>query len=484
MKVLLVYPPRGFNTKDLMPPLGLAYIAAVLEENNIKVEVVDAEVERLSWKALQKRYKQSKPDVIGITSLSESRFESFKSAEIAKQAIPDSIVLMGGPHASLTAEDTLANIPSVDVVVRGEGEYTVKELCEVIETDGDLHSIDGISFREDGKIIHNKNRQLIEDIDTLPFPAHHLFPLDRYNFTLNVPGKGKLPAMNVITSRGCPIGCTFCATSKMLGKRWRARSPANIIFELEHLIEKYGTKAIFFYDDLFTMNKKRTFELCNLMIERGLDLSYICMTRVDTLDKPLLTKMKESGCYRIHYGVESGSQKILDRIVKKKIKINQVKQVSKWLDELGIIKNAFFIVSFPEETQEDVNMTLALMNELGGEPSLSFLKVYPGTEIERIAREKGVIPTDFSWSKEPSSAIFSIPAIQGNVPMFIDKLNWNDLSEIAIKWAEMRKDYSIFRRIIDVVRNIRSYEDIKRIAIFSKTYFKRKIGFKNIGNGE
>jgi radical SAM superfamily enzyme YgiQ (UPF0313 family) len=477
MKVLLVYPPRGFNTKDLMPPLGLAYIAAVLEENNIKVEVVDAEVERLSWKALQKRCEESKPDVIGITSLSESRFESFKSAKIAKQAIPNALVLMGGPHASLTAEDTLANIPSVDIVVRGEGEYTVKELCDVLETDGDLHSVDGISFRENGNIIHTKNRQLIQDIDTLPLPAHHLLPLDKYNFTLDVPGKGKLPAMNVITSRGCPIGCTFCATSKILGKGWRARSPANIIFELEHLIEKYGTEAIFFYDDLFTMNKKRTFELCNLMIERGLDLNYICMTRVDTLDKPLLTKMKESGCYRIHYGVESGSQKILDNIVEKKIKINQVKQVSKWLDELEIIKNAFFIVSFPEETHEDVNMTLALMNELGGEPSLSFLKVYPGTEIERIAKVKGVIPADFSWSKESSSAIFSIPAIQGNVPLFMDKLNWDELTEIAIRWAEMRKDYSIFNRIIDIVRNIRSYEDIKRIAIFSKIYFKRKIGF-------
>jgi radical SAM superfamily enzyme YgiQ (UPF0313 family) len=476
MKVLLVYPPRGFNTKNLMPPLGLAYIAAVLEEDDIKVEVVDAEVERLSWKALQKRCEESKPDVIGVTSLSESRFESFKSAEIAKHAIPDSIVLMGGPHASLTAEDTLANIPSVDVVVRGEGEYTVKELCDVIETDGDLHSVDGISFRENGNIIHNKNRQLIEDIDTLPLPAHHLLPLDKYKFTLNVPGKGKLPAMNVITSRGCPIGCTFCATSKILGKRWRARSPANIILELEYLIEKYGTKAIFFYDDLFTMNKKRTFELCNLMIERELDLNYICMTRVDTLDKPLLTKMKESGCYRIHYGVESGSQKILDNIVEKKIKINQVKQVSKWLDELGIIKNAFFIVSFPEETLEDANMTLALMNELGGEPSLSFLKVYPGTEIERIAKEKGVIPADFSWSKESNSAIFSIPAIQGNVPLFIDKLNLEELTEIAITWTEMRKDYSIFSRIIDIVRNIRSYEDIKRIAVFSKIYVKRKIG--------
>ena len=475
MKVLLVYPPRGFNTKDLMPPLGLAYIAAVLEENNIKVEVVDAEVERLSWKALRKRYRESKPDVIGITSLTESRFESFKAAEIAKQTVPDSIVVMGGPHASLTSEDILANVPSVDIIVRGEGEYTMKELCEVLEVDGDLHSVEGISFREKEEIIHTKNRQLIQDLDALPLPARHLFPITKYNFTLKVPGKGKLPAMNVITSRGCPVGCVFCATSKMLGKTWRARSPLNVIFELEHLIEKYDTKAIFFYDDIFTMNKKRTFELCNMMIERGLNLNYICMTRVDMLDKPLLEKMKESGCYRIHYGVESGSQKILDRVVGKKIKINKVKQVSKWLDEVGIIKNAFFIISFPEETYEDVNMTLKLMEDLGGEPSLSFLKIYPGTEIERIAKHKGVIPDDFSWSKESGNGIFSIPAIQGDVPLFIDKLNLDDLTEIAIRWAEMRRDYSTFNRVVDMVRNIRSYRDIKRIAIFSMIYLKRKL---------
>ena len=186
MKVLLVYPPRGFNTKDLMPPLGLAYIAAVLEENNIKVEVVDAEVERLSWKALRKRYRESKPDVIGITSLTESRFESFKAAEIAKQTVPDSIVVMGGPHASLTSEDILANVPSVDIIVRGEGEYTMKELCEVLEVDGDLHSVEGISFREKEEIIHTKNRQLIQDLDALPLPARHLFPITKYNFTLKV----------------------------------------------------------------------------------------------------------------------------------------------------------------------------------------------------------------------------------------------------------------------------------------------------------
>jgi len=484
MKVLLVYPPSGFNTKELMPPLGLAYIAAVLEEGNIEVEVVDAEVERLSWKALQKRYNESQPDLIGITSLTESRYESFKCAEIAKQALSDSTVVMGGPHVSLTPDDTLAHIPSVDVIVRGEGEHTIKQLCEVLQTTGDLHCVDGISFREEGKIIHNKTRQWIQDLDTLPLPARHLLPLDKYNFRLNVPEKGKLPATNVITSRGCPIGCSFCATSNMLGKRWRARSPSNVILELEHLVERYGTKAIFFYDDIFTMDKKRTVELCNLMIERGLELNYICMTRVDTLDKPLLTKMKESGCYRIHYGVESGSQKILDNIVEKKIKLNQVKQVSKWLDELGIIKNAFFIVSFPEETQEDVNKTLALMNDLGGEPSLSFLKIYPGTEIERMARLKRILPADFSWAKESRSAIFSIPIIQGNVPLFIDKLTWNDLCEIAIKWAEMRNDYSIFSRVKDVLGNLRSYEDIRRIAIFFGIYVKRKMGFKNVADGK
>lgn len=480
MKVLLINPPSSFNTKELMPPLGLSYIAAVLEKNNIEVEIIDAEVEKLSWKTLEKKCKESNPDLAGITSLTESRFESFKASKIVKNALPDTMVVMGGPHASLATEDTLQNVKTVDIVVRGEGEYTMAELCQAVENTKELGTIDGISYREDGKIIHNKNRQLIQDLDSIPFPAYHLLKMEKYDFKLNVPGKGRLTAMNIITSRGCPIGCTFCATSEMLGKKWRARSPLNVISELEHLISTYNTKAIFFYDDTFTMNKKRAQEICNLMIDRGLDLNYVCMTRIDALDRNLLKTMKESGCYRIHYGVESGSQRILDTVVEKKINLGQVKEVSRWMDELGIIKNPFFMASFPDETLEDVRKTLDFMKEIGGEPSLSFLKVYPGTKIEKIAKEKGIIPEDFSWVITSKDAVFSIPAIQGNAPIFIDQLSWEELSEIAMIWKTMRKDYSLINRFFSFMNKARSYQDFMQIFVLLKIYIKLKILKKSV----
>lgn len=480
MKVLLVNPPSSFNTKELMPPLGLGYIAAVLENNNIEVEILDAEVEKLSWKTLERKCKESNPDLAGITSLTESRFESFKVSKIIKNALPNTMVVMGGPHPSLATEDTLLNVKTVDVVVRGEGEKTMAELCQVVENSKELGMIDGISYRKDGKVIHNKNRQLIQDLDSIPFPSYHLLKMEKYDFKLDVPGKGKIHAMNIITSRGCPVGCTFCATSEMLGKKWRARSPLNVVSELEHLITKYNTKAIFFYDDTFTMNKKRTQEICNLMIDRGLDLKYVCMTRIDSLDRNLLKVMKESGCYRIHYGVESGSQRILDTVVDKKINLVQVKEVSAWMDELGIIKNPFFIASFPDETLEDVRMTMDFMKEIGGEPSLSFLKVYPGTRIEQIAKEKGIIPEDFSWVNTSNDAVFSIPAIQGNAPIFKDQLSWEELSEIAMIWKTMRKDYSLVNRFLSFMNTARSYKDIQQIFILLKIYIKLKFLKKSI----
>jgi len=477
MKVMLLFPPQGFTSKDVMPHIGLAYLAAVLEENDIQVEILDAQVERLSWKGLEKKYLQSKPDIVGITSLTEMRFQSFKAAKIAKKTLPRSIVIMGGPHASLAAYDTLLNVPSVDTIVRGEGEYTLLETCKVLEDNEDLKSVNGISYREDGEIIHNDHRSLIKNLDTLPFPAYHLLPIEKYNFKLDVPDVGKLPALNVITSRGCPIGCAFCATSKMLGKKWRARSPSNVLDELEYLIKTYGIKAIWFYDDTFTMNKKRVMEICDGIIGKGLNIKFTCSIRVDTVDKELLRKMKEAGCYSIFYGVESGSQRILDEIIEKRISIEQIKKVSNWLNELGILNNPSYIASLPDETNEELNKTINLMHELGGKASFSFLKIYPGTRVEEIAKEKGVLPEDFSWAKKSDMhKIFSLPSVQGDAPIFIDKLSLEELVKIGIEWAESPEsyEYSLFNRAFKSLKEIRSMDDLKRILIIGKVYTKYK----------
>jgi len=474
MKVLLLFPPKAFSTKELMPPLSLAYLSAVLEKNDIEVEVLDALVEGCSWRELKKRLVRAKPDIVGITCFTEGRFESFKSAKIAKESLPDSVVVMGGPHVSLCPHDTLLNVPWVDVVVRGEGEITLLEICENLKKEIDLEGIQGISYiNKKGEMVHNSSRPFIRDLDSLPFPAFHLFPLEKYNLKLDVPGEGKLPAMNVITSRGCPFECVFCATSKLYGRRWRARTPANVIEELTYLSETYGTRAIYFCDDTFTMNKKRVEDICDLIIDRGLDLKWRCEVRVDTVDKALLTKMKDAGCYEVFYGVESGSQRILDSVVNKKITIEQVRKVSGWLDEIGMTKNPSYILSLPDETLEEALQTIELMQELGGEPSLSVLRIYPGTELEKIAHRKGVLPSNFSWSKQSNDAI-SLPAIHGSAPIYREKLSWKEIIELAMFWAQEFKRYPLSKRIPDAIKKIKSWKDLRKLLTILKVYVEYK----------
>lgn len=474
MKILLLFPPKGFSSKEPLPPLGILYIATVLEKNNIPVEVVDTAVERYSWRDLKKRLKRSEADIVGITTTTEFRFEAFKTAELTKKILPNSIVVMGGPHVSLAADDTLKNISWVDIVVRGEGEVSFLETYYALKGGSSLQKIKGISFRENGNIIHNPMADLVKDLDSIPFPSRNLLPMGKYNFLLDVPGKGKMPAAHLITSRGCPFSCSFCATSKLSGRSWRYRSPENVVTEVEEIIERYGLKTIWFYDDTFNMNKARAEKICDLIIDKKLGIDFTCSIRVDMVDRPFLKKMKEAGCFKVFYGVESGSQRILDDACGKKITIDQVRSVSRWLDELEIQKNPGYIVSFPGETLEDANKTMGLIKEIGGTASLSILRIYPGTRIEEIAREKKIFPQGFSWSIKKYSGRLSFRGAHGDSPIFTDKLSWDDLSAFLMEWADT-EHLSLWKRIPMALKGIKSIEDVRRLTILAKNYLLKKI---------
>lgn len=473
MKVMLLFPPKGFTSKDPLPPLGPLYIASILEKEGILVEVVDASLERYRWRDLKVRYLESNPDIVGITTLTEFCFESFKAGQLAKEVLPDCTVVVGGPHSSFCPEDVLTHIPYVDIVLRGEGEYAFLELCKALGSSKNLRKILGISYRDNDRIIHNPPLPLIDDLDRLPFPARHLLPMEKYNFRLFVPGKGLVPATHMMTSRGCPFRCSFCITSKLLGKVWRSRSPGNVIREVEDIVENFEINTIWFYDDVFTMSRQRTIEICDLILERKLNINFTCSIRVDTVDKELLTKMKEAGCFKVFFGVESGSQRILDRVCGKKITIEQVRRLSGWLDELGIIKNPGYIISFPGETYQDASKTMELIKEIGGEVSLSLLKIYPGTKIEDIAKQKGILPKNFSWSKRQARLGLSLPAAYGSAPIFVDRLSWDEISQIMAEWAQIR-EVSVFRWIPIVVKGLRSWLDVVRIASIGRRYLVQK----------
>jgi len=474
MKILLIFPPKGFTTKEPLPSLGLISLAAYLEKKDIEVEVIDASVEKLSWKKLSRRIKESKAQIIGITCLTEFRFKSFETARKAKEASPESWIIIGGPHPTFCDEDTLKSIPEIDIVVRGEGEEILLNLCRAYEGKIELKDIKGITFRKNGKIVRNPDAPLIENLDELPFPARKFLPIKKYNFRLFIPGEGWRITTHLITSRGCPFGCSFCITSKMSGKIWRARSAENIIAELEEIIKNTGIKTIWFYDDTFTMNKKRVMEICGLIIRKGFNIKFTCSIRVDTVDKEVLTRMKEAGCFKVFFGVESGSQRILDEVCGKKINLEQVLKVSGWLDELEILKNPSYIIGFPTETIEEARETLKLMKEIGGQKSMSFLRIYPGTKIEAVAKERNILPRDFSWSNVKSQRAISVGAAHGEAPLYIDTLSWEELSGLAVEWA-MQSEISLWKRIPEAIKGVRSLDDLKHLWVVGKSYLRKKI---------
>ena len=492
MKVQLFVPPGGYFAErwsrgSSMPPLGLLYIGAVLEKEGIEVEIVPADILKMGWNDIQRQIHDSRPDVVGVTSTTENRFQSFRLVRLAKKAFPRALTVMGGPHASMAAEDALAHIPDLDIVVRGEGEETILELSRALQTSRDrsgLRNVAGISYRSSGQVISNPPRSPNFDLDGLPFPAFHLVPFEKYNFKINVPGAGLLPAVNIITSRGCPFNCNFCATPINWGRAVRIRSPLNVIQEIETRLEQYGSRVIHFYDDTFNLSVKRMEEISNLILERKLPIFWQCEIRVDLMTKPLLAKMREAGLFYVSFGIEAGSERVRETVIHKKVKLADFENIVAWSKELGIVPNAFFIFSHPTETWEEAQETIRLIEGYKDrvEASVAILHVYPGTPLETTAKEIGLLPRDFSWTKKHPPKVITLPAAQGDVPLFIDKLTWAQISELLFRWSFSRKDISIARKIPRLLAKIRSWGDVKRAVIMGSIFLKLRLK-KFIGKG-
>jgi len=491
MKVQLLIPPGGYFAErwskgSSMPPLGLLYIGAVLENEGHDVRILPTDILKLNWGQIRREIQTFTPDIIGVTSTTENRFLSFKLIKIAKKALPKALTILGGPHASMAAEDCLEHLPELDIVVRSEGEMTMSELCKTLEKDKNIESlasVPGISLRINGKIKTNPSRPPIQNLDSLPFPAYHLVPFEKYNFLFGVPGHGMLPAVNMMTSRGCPFNCNFCATPINWGRKVRMRSPQNIVDEIEFLVKKYGIRVIFFYDDTFNANPKRVEQICDLIIERKLNIFWKCDIRIDIFNRPLLVKMKKAGLFHLSFGLEAGSERIRNEIINKKIKITDFHNVVQWCLELNIIPNPFFIFSHPTETWEEARETVRIIEQYKDkiEGSIAILHIYPGTPLEKTAKEIGILPKDFSWAKKYRSKIVTLPTAQGEVPLFVDKLNWAQISELLFRWSLSGGKFSIFRKIPRIISKIRSLGDIKRYSIMACIYLKLKLK-KGAGN--
>jgi radical SAM superfamily enzyme YgiQ (UPF0313 family) len=485
MKVQLYVPPGGYFAErwskgSTMPPLGLLYIGAVLEKAGVDVEIVPADVLKLDWSGIRKKIAADRPDIVGVTSTTENRFQSFRLAKTAREAAPGAVTVMGGPHASMAAEDTLLHIPELDIVVRGEGEMTMLDLVRALDRNRSTAAVThvaGISFRQDGRVVANPPRSPITNLDGLPFPAFHLVPFDKYNFKIDVPGRGPLPAVNVMTSRGCPFNCNFCATPINWGRAVRMRTTDNVIAEIEAHIEKLGARVIFFYDDTFNVSVRRVEEICRKLIERRLDVFWRAEIRLDLMTKPLLARMKEAGLFHVSFGIEAGSERVRNAVIDKKISIEDFHNAVAWCRELEIIPNVFFIFSHPTETWEDAQETIRIIERLkdGIEGSIAILHIYPGTPLEKLARETGVLPSDFTWTKPYRKGVVTLPLAQGDVPLFIDKLTWAQISELVLRWSFTSGRASLLKKGFRALGHVRSFGDLRRYAVMAAVYLRLKL---------
>ncbi len=398
MKILLVNPPWKLSIKSvysktgaIYPPLGLAYIAAYLKKSiDIDADILDARGLGLSFDDYREELKNGRYTLVGIISYTPTSEDTAAAARIAKQIDPETTVVIGGPHATILTDTVLAD-PHVDLIVKGEGEETFKELVTAISNKTSLHDIAGISFKEDGRIHHNPQRPVIADIDQIPFPARNKLPMHIYR-----PASGaykRLPVTSIITSRGCPFQCSFCSKA-IFGSSVRQASPELVIEEIKSLIGDYHIKELYFCDDSFTLKRERIVEICELMIRHGLDLTWSCSTRVNLVDVDLLKLMKRAGCISIGYGVESGDERILS-MIKKGVSLSQVSDTIKQTRDAGIESRTSYIFGFPGENPDTMTKTLNFAKTLNSDFVIFNLAIpLPGTEIYRLAKEKGVLKYD------------------------------------------------------------------------------------------
>lgn len=375
MKVLLINPYSASPYPVL--PLGLAYIAAMLEQNKINVTVIDAWAEGLEDEELSAAILKCRPDFVGITMTSSMAPAAMEIASLAKATVNVPVVI-GGPHASALPRECLAN-PAIDYVVIGEGEITFLNLISALSSGHpDLSTIKGIAYRNGTEIVVNEPADLITDINDLPMPARHLFPVNKYR--THLPYGRKTPYMTMITSRGCPYKCTYCSKS-VFGDTYRALSPANVVRELKHLIETYKIKEYRFYDDDFTLNAKRAGEICDEIIRQGIRLDWSCTTRVDLVNDELLRKMRLAGCYTISYGVESGDPEVLKN-ANKGYTLDDVEKAFRLTRKHGIRILAFFMLGLPGENKQTIEKSIRLALKLDPDfVSWGIINLMPGSKM-------------------------------------------------------------------------------------------------------
>ena len=461
MKVFILYPPLSTQERFSSQlghavghqiPLGVFYLAACLRNLGHTVEVVDAEVRNLDAESVLDMISHFAPDVLGISSTTVAFHRAVEIAELVEERFPQLTMVLGGPHVSASPKNTIETSP-FKIGVVGEGETTFPELLEALKNGSELTNVHGIVFKQGEEIIQTPRRPLIEDLDTLPFPAYDMIP----NIGMYVPVANKykiLPFATIISSRGCPNQCTFCDQA-IFGRKLRQRSPENIAAEIIMLYRKFGVREFTFADDTFTLNSRRIPALFSLLDAENIRFPWSCFARVNTVDEEILRYMKSKGCWNISFGIESGNQEIL-KTIKKNITLEQVEKAVSACSKIGMEARGFFMLGHPGETPDTMEQTIRFATSLPlSNAHVTINTPFPGTTQYSETHLYGTLDTT-DWKR------FSFFR-----PVFVP----HGLSEEQLKEAQrsfMRRFYLRPRIIAQYCRSFISPTGFKRMFQLAK----------------
>lgn len=447
LNVVLVNPARGDTYAQ--PPMGLALLAAVLEAAGYPVTIVDANALNLS--PAQIATQAAGADVIGLTAMTPSIGFALTTAAHLKEALPNARIVLGGAHATLLPEETLSSAPALDVIVRGEGEISTPALLRALEQGTALDDVPGISFRKDDRIVHTPSPAAVIDVETLPYLAYHLLPRGVYR--PHPPHGREMPFAAVIASRGCPYHCSYCS-KPVFGNQFRGQSPKRVADELEKLVRDFGVREVAFYDDVFTLNRKRVMGICAEILNRGLKLHWSCESRVNLVDAEMLQQMRRAGCYTIAYGIESAAPEVLAGLDKDATP-EQAAAAVLITRRAGIQVIGYFMIGSPGETSATIHTTLDFAKSLKLDyAQFSVTTPFPGTRLyERYLAEGygGEIPWEnFVYASTDGAAtpVFASAELSRE-----DLANW---SARAYREFYLRPGY-VWQRL----SGIRGWEDLR-----------------------
>ncbi len=406
MKILFVEPPKDVwfvMGEYLPPPYGIIQLAAFLENRNkeVEIEVLDCNAQQVDWQGLEKHIASSNPDIVASSSLSTcNTYAVVRTLETAKKVNPDILTVTGGQHFTATAEDSLRAYPEIDVIVRGEGEETLAELVANRDKKATFSQIKGISFRHQGKVVHNPQRPLIENLENLPFPGYHLVKdiVHKYHFAA-MAGRDA-PYALVEGSRGCPCECTFCTQWRHWQGKWRLKSPKRIADEIEFCYHNFGSRFVWLTDDNFGAGSRAN-DLAEEIIKRGIteDVTWFVQSRCDDIvrNKEALPKLRKSGLNWVLLGVENSEPSTLQTF-KKGIRPQDAQEAVKLLKENDIFAHAMFIIGERKDTAQSIARLREFANQLDPDFALfAVLTPFPGTQVFEEAQRNGWIEDD-NWS--------------------------------------------------------------------------------------